>query len=145
MAWALPENVLKRFQHDDPYKLLERQGKVVARLDQRGSFAIALREYLAKRGIELEPRAKIANIRDAVSAEHEVALLILTNDTRRRLARKLGAIRPRAGELNRFYVRFTEEKDPDAGKAMVAWLAVHRVALAAARPGIVVVMIQDSE
>ena len=127
-AFALSEGALERLPAS--YDVLERDGRVAASTEWDPYLAIVLTEYLRGRGIRLDDLpSRLEELAVQVSDRQEVAVMLLTDEHRRRYARPLARLRPSADELARFYERFTEESDPDAGRGMLDWLRVLRSAL----------------
>ena len=131
-AFALDKNALRRLPAD--YGVLEREGRAVGSTEWDPYLAAVLAEYLGGRGIRLDELPKrLEELAIQVSERQEVAVMLLTDAHRRRYARRLARLRPGEDELARFYERFSEETDPDAGRGMLDWLRVLRVALPEAR------------
>ena len=130
VAYRLRRSAAVELARADVWSLIERQGRVVARSQwDDGYAAIVLSEWLDERGLRLEVPSDLRSVVKRLANEQELTLLVVSGE-HRRYAKALARLDPTERELRSFYERFSQRKVEDAGRAMLAWLRVFRLALA---------------
>jgi hypothetical protein len=105
----------------DPYVALERDGRVLAETQWEAYSAVGLMAWLEERGISVDSSrydGLVARLGEdlpglAIGPEH---------------AAELRRLRPSERALSRYYYAFTEDGFGDAGRAMLDWLRIFRLA-----------------
>jgi hypothetical protein len=140
VAYVLPDRLAARLARGDARAMLDRRGRVIARSMWKGYAGGVLIEWLRRYHVSMyDLPPSLARAMSAVADKQDLTLLILT-PRHRRYESVLDRIRPSASELTHFYERFSEERWPRAGAAMLDWLRVLRTSLHAVHAGQVVVV-----
>jgi hypothetical protein len=140
VAYRLRMETALDLARTDAWRVIEREGRIVSRSESDDGYAaVVLAEWLDGQGVRLDVPRALRPVVERLAAEQELTLLVIGPEHRRH-ARALTRLRPTERELRSFYERFGEERSPDAGQAMLAWLRVFRRALDSADAAHVVVI-----
>jgi hypothetical protein len=128
VAYQLRKSATLELAGADAWRVIERNGRVVAKSEWNAYTAVVLSEWLEDRGVRLEVPRDLRSVVRRVASEQELSLLIVSSE-HRRYADALAQLRPTARELRSFYEHFTADESTDAGQAMLDWLRVFRLAI----------------
>jgi hypothetical protein len=143
VAYAIDRDTLRDLRYD--YGLIVTDGREVATGTWDGYVAVVLAEYLdEKHGIKLlDGPAELDREVERIARAQEASLVVLGDWHRRRYAERLADVNPSEDELEKFYVEFSEEQEPEIGRGMLDWLRIFRASLAHARGETVVAIPLD--
>jgi hypothetical protein len=128
VAYELRRAAGRKLAAANAWRVLEREGRVVATSEWDVYTAVVLSAWLDHHGVRLDVPSDLRSVLRRVAHEQELPLLLVSSE-HRRYAGALARMRPTARRLRSFYERFTGERSADAGRAMRDWLRVFRLAV----------------
>ena len=128
VAYQLRRGDALKLAGTDAWRMIERKGRTVARSEWDGYLAIVLSEWLDERGIRLDVPRDLRPVMQSLADEQELTLLVVSSE-HQRYADALARLHPTERELRSFHERFTDDDSTDAGRAMLDWLRVFRLAI----------------
>ncbi len=108
---------------DEPFRALARDGRVIAETQWESYSAAVLDAWLEERGISVDSR-RYRGLAAQLGEKHELPVLAIGPEQ----AAALRRLRPSERAFTRYYDAFTEDGFPEAGRAMLDWLRIFRLA-----------------
>jgi hypothetical protein len=127
IAYKLPRDVARRLHEGRAYELIHEQGEVIARSDFGEETSYPLADWLSRQGIEVEEPGELTPMWLSVEKQQHLYLMIMTTDDR--VGDALDELEPSKRRLAAVYNRWSHERVPAAGEAMVDWLRIFRLAV----------------